>query len=120
MLKKQSGISFVGFIIIAIFVALAAVLAFKVVPAYLEFFTIKKAINSVARDGVGKAPDEIRGSFARHAEIEYIKAVNPQDLVINNSGGALVVSVSYEQVVPVVANVSLLFSFEASSKAKGE
>lgn len=119
-MQRQAGLSFVGFIVVAVFVALIAILAFKAFPAYMEFYSIKKAINSVAKDGVGKTPEDIRQSFARHAEIEYIKAVQPQDLVINNSGGALSVSVNYEQVVPVVANVSLLFTFEASSKSKAD
>lgn len=119
-MNRQAGLSFVGFIVVAVFVALAAILGFKVVPAYAEFYSIKKAINSVAKEGVGKSPDEIRQSFARHAEIEYIKAVTPQDLVINSAGSGLSVAVNYEQVVPVVANVSLLFTFEASSKSKGE
>ncbi|WP_028455688.1 DUF4845 domain-containing protein [Chitinilyticum litopenaei] len=117
-MNKQQGVSFFGFIIIAIFVAFAAILGFKMVPAYMEFFSVKKAINSIAREGSGKSPQEIREAFARHAEIEYITSVKPADLVVNTQGGSVNVSVDYEQVVPVVGNVSLLFSFQASSAQK--
>ncbi|WP_028453771.1 DUF4845 domain-containing protein [Chitinilyticum aquatile] len=115
---RQAGLSFIGFLVVGILVALLGILAIKTVPAYMEFFSVKKIINTLAKEGAGSSPQDIRNSFAKHADIEYITSVKPDDLMVTGSSGNVAISVSYEKVVPVVGNMSLLFSFDASSNAK--
>ncbi|WP_169307458.1 DUF4845 domain-containing protein [Chitiniphilus eburneus] len=114
-MRKQSGMSFVGFIIVAILVALAAITFFKVVPAYVEYFSVKSTLKILVRDHASEPPSAIRESYNRHANISNIEAVKAQDLVIVQTGGRTTISTSYEKVVPLVANVSLLFDFDAEA-----
>jgi hypothetical protein len=109
-MKKQQGLSFLGFIIIAVFVALAAITFFKVVPTYTEYFSIVKAVTACANEG--GTPDKVREAFGKRKQIDYFEAVQPADLLISQVGEKTRVNVSYEKVVPLVANVSLLFEFE--------
>lgn len=121
-MKKQLGLSFFGFVIVAVFVAAAAITFFKVVPVYNQYFSAKSAIARLAKDSPGLPPATIRESFSKNAQIGYIEDVKPQDLKIIQAGGVTRIVVEYEKVVPLVANVSLLFDFridESSGKTVG-
>lgn len=122
-MKQQRGLSFFGFIIVAVFVAAAAIVGFKVVPAYTQYFSVKSTITRLAKESAGVPPAAIRESFTKSAEIGYITDVDARDLQITQIGGTTRISVQYEKVVPVVANVSLLFDYnidESSGKSVGE
>ncbi|QLI80211.1 DUF4845 domain-containing protein [Chitinibacter fontanus] len=116
-MKKQLGLSFFGFIIVAMFVAVALITAFKVVPTYIEYFNIKQAVSTILNQNSGATPQAIRDAFARHADISEIHAVKPADLLITQTGGVTTVRADYEKVVPLVANVSFLFQFEIEKKS---
>ncbi|MDR3410617.1 MAG: DUF4845 domain-containing protein [Formivibrio sp.] len=121
-MKKQRGISFFGFIILAVFVAAAAVTFFKVIPTYTQYFSIKSTVARVAKENAGMPPASIRESFSKSAEIGYITDVSDKDLKITQIGDVTHIAVDYEKVVPLVANVSLLFDFsidESASKSAG-
>lgn len=121
-MKKQHGLSLFGFILIAILVAAAAVTFFRVVPAYSQYFSIKSTISRLVKDSAGQTPAAIRETFSKNAQIGYIEDVKPQDLKITQVGNVTRISVAYEKVVPLVANVSLLFDFridESSGKSVG-
>ncbi|WP_148716184.1 DUF4845 domain-containing protein [Chitinolyticbacter meiyuanensis] len=116
-MRGQKGLSFVGFIIIAIVVALVAITGFKVVPAYVEYFGVKKALKAVAQENPGGNQAAIREAFTRQATIGYITSVKPADLIIQQAGGKTTVSVGYEKVIPLFANISLLLDFEAEGSS---
>jgi Domain of unknown function (DUF4845) len=118
-MKKQQGLSFFGFIIIAMAVAMALITAFKVVPTYIEYFNIKQAISTVVKQSSGATPAAIRDSYSKHAQISDIQAVQPNDLLVTQVGGSTIVRADYEKVVPLVANISLLFQFSVESNSSG-
>ena len=116
-MNKQRGVSMFGFLLIAIVVIMFAMLAMKLVPAYVEFFSVKKILNAMGQDSETKAMNnaEIRNSFAKRAEVGYVTVVKPQDLDIDRSGGNIVISTEYEYRTPLIANISLIVDFKASS-----
>ncbi|WP_348944566.1 DUF4845 domain-containing protein [Chitinibacter sp. FCG-7] len=117
MMKKQAGMSFFGFIIVAILVGLTAITALTVLPAYIEYFSIKQAVATVVNQNSGATPAVIRESYSKHAIISDIKSVTPQDLLVSQAGGITTVRVDYEKVVPLVGNISFLLQFEVESSS---
>lgn len=115
MYKKQLGVSLSGLLVTAFVVIIVALLALKMLPAYIEYATAKKTINAIASSGTSSVA-EIRKSFDAHATIDDITAFGANDLVITKEGGQVVISFSYRKEVPLFANVGLYFNFEASSK----
>jgi hypothetical protein len=119
MRNKQRGMSFLLIFLIGVVLALVAVGAMKIAPAYSDYMTAKKAIREVAAsDGTG-SPREIRSAFARQADIDSITDVAPGDLDISQDGGNAVISFAYTKKIPLFANVSLLIDFAASSSPGG-
>lgn len=106
-----------GFLLVAIVVIMFAVLAMKLVPAYIEFFSVKKILNAMGQDNEVKSMTnaEIRNSFAKRADVGYVTVVKPADLNVDRAGGNMVISTEYEYRTPLVANISLIVDFKASS-----
>jgi Domain of unknown function (DUF4845) len=109
--NNQRGMTFIGLVLVIAAVLFLAVIGMKVVPAYLEFITVKNAIKkSVAAAGVSDKKAVIT-SFQNYAEVDNIDVVNGKDLVFAGDS----VSVDYQVVVPIVANASVLLDFSATS-----
>ncbi len=117
MKSQQRGVTVVGMILIAAGIVFVAVLALRLVPAYVEYATIRNHLRELAR-----APDtktatmtEIISAFDRRAQIDNITAVDGRDLEILRDGGDVVLSVYYETRVKLVGNISACLEFEATT-----
>ncbi|NHQ87597.1 DUF4845 domain-containing protein [Iodobacter sp. HSC-16F04] len=112
MLNRQRGVSFGSFLMLAIVGSVIAITALKVVPTYLEFFTVKKAIERTVREYGAQQPAAIREGFMRQASVDNIRDISAAELKVTQAGSDTTVSLSYERVVPIVGNMSLLFAFD--------
>lgn len=121
-MKKQLGATVVGMLFIAALVGSGLILVAKLVPAYLEFVSVKKILSSMATSGDLKtmSPKELQASFFKRADVGDIKNVKPEDLTISRDGNLSVIAVEYSVKVPVAANISACMDFTASSSAQGE
>jgi hypothetical protein len=120
MRNKQRGVSFLVVFLIGVMIALGAVGAMKILPAYSEFQTAKKAINGVA-SGEGRTGNvsEVRKAFDRRANIDSISAITGGDLDVSKDGGEVVISFAYSKKIPLFANVSVCIDFAASTAPGG-
>jgi hypothetical protein len=114
---KQRGITMSGFLFVAVIFIVIAMLAMKLVPAYIEFFSVKKILATMGQqsDIGSKSNAELRSDFSRRASVDYVTVVKPEHLTIDRRGGVPVISADYEFRTPLVANVSLVVDFSASS-----
>lgn len=118
-MKKQAGVSLVGMLIIASLAAFVLLLGFRSVPAYSEYFAIKKILNVMAKSATKDTTvAQLRKDFEQRAYIDYVETVGPEDLLVTKEGGNIVLSIEYERRVPVVANISLVFEFNPTTKDK--
>lgn len=121
MRNKQLGVSFPVIFLIGVMLALIAVGAMKVGPAYMDYATAKKAIGAIAvSEGRAGSVSEIRNAFDRRANIDNITVVTASELEISKEGGDVVISFEYAQKIPLFANVSLLIDFSASTFGKSD
>jgi hypothetical protein len=116
VMQRQRGITLIGFIFMAAIVAALGIVVFRAVPIYNEFFTVQKILRSINTDSNEVTPLDIRNQFSLKAAADYVYDITPRDLEITKENGRIVVSIVYTRTVPLVANVSLLFDFEASNR----
>ena len=116
-MEKQRGLSLGGFIVVCFILILVALLGFKLFTPYVQYFTIQKTLKQIANDPEVKSGTvkDIKLAFVKHSMIDNINAIGADDLDINRDGNDLVLSASYTVKVPLVANISLLIDFNASS-----
>jgi len=117
-MKTQRGLGFIGMLLVLIGVVFVAIIGMKLVPAYIEYFTIKKAVNSIVQSGElrGGQVADVRKAFDRRATIDEITAITPADLEITKEGNEIVIGYAYQKKVPLFSNISLLIDFAGSTK----
>ena len=115
-MRKQLGISLKGTIFWLAILGFLGVMAAKLMPAYVEYYTVKKMLNAMYEAGDLKGTvREIRASFDRRNAIEDVKNVRAEDLEITKEGGEAVVTASWSVRVPMVHNASACLDFTATT-----
>ena len=116
MRNKQRGVSFLLIFMIGVVLALGAVGAMKIAPAYTEFSTAKNAIIGIATsEGRTGSVLEIRKAFDRRSAVDNITAVTAGELEITKDSGEVVISFAYSKKIPLFSNVSMCIDFAAST-----
>lgn len=117
--KTQGGVSLMGLIVVSALLIVVALVGMKIVPAYMEFFSIKKILTSMKQEPLNEmSASEIKKSFDNRATIAYVSVINSSDLTIEKTSSGTVISVEYQVVKPIVGNVSALIDFSTSSDAR--
>mgnify|MGYP003423404507 CR=1 FL=1 len=114
---QQRGLTMFGFLFVAIVFIAIAMLAMKLVPAYIEFFSVKKILATMGQESElkSKSNAEIRDDFSKRASVGYVTVVKPEDISVERQGGVPVITAAYEFRTKLVGNVSLVVDFSASS-----
>src|SRR5690348_450380 len=73
-MKRQSGITLIGFVIILVILAFFGYTAMKLVPPYIEYMGVVKAMNQVASepDTASKSPEQIRADLGFKGSFQYV------------------------------------------------
>jgi len=117
MRKKQLGVGLGGLMMGSVIVIVVAMVGIKLLPSYIEFFAIKKAVNAIASEKAGGASVvEIRKSFDARATIDDISSIKSADLEITKDGGQLVIAARYRKEVGLVGNLGVYIDFAAVSR----
>jgi hypothetical protein len=116
MRKNQLGIGLGGLLVGAVIFIALATLGMKLVPSYLEFFAIKKAVNAIAQEKRTASVVDIRKTWDARATIDDISSVKGSEIEITKEGTDLVISASYRKEVPLAGNLGIYIDFRAASK----
>ena len=119
MLHRQRGLSLIGTLIVGVLIIGAIILGLRMVPFYNEYFAVKRALSVVASSGDAQSPEAIRSAFNRKAMVEDITTIKGEDLTIAKENGRYVIEAQWERRIDLVANVSLVFTFQTTSSGGG-
>ena len=109
---KQSGVSLTGLIITLALLGFFAIMAAKLMPAYIEYFTVKKMLATMDQAGDTKGSvRDIRRAYDTRNAIEDVKGVKGEDLEITKEGGETVLTATWSTKVPLVSNASACLDF---------
>jgi hypothetical protein len=116
-MRKQLGVSLSGAIFWMAIIAFVGVMAAKLLPAYLDFFAVKKIFASMEQNGDTKGSvANIRDAFDRRNAIEDVKGLAGRDLDISKAGGETVVTAAWSQKVPLFNNLSACMDFVVTTE----
>jgi len=118
MRYRQLGVSLMGLIAAAVVLIFCALLGMKLVPSYLEYNAVKKALSGIAADTRGRntSVGDIRRAFENRSAIDDIDSVKSSDLEIVKEGNDYVVSAAWRREIPLFANIGVYIDFAASTK----
>ncbi|HEX5961320.1 MAG TPA: DUF4845 domain-containing protein [Rhodanobacteraceae bacterium] len=116
-MKRQSGITLIGFVIILVIAAFFIYTAMKLVPAYMDYFNVAKALNTVATQSTSgnMSVEEVQRQLDTQQLSQYfadedIAAKNIS--VINTPKGGSSLKLSYDKKIPWIYNIDFLLHFE--------
>ena len=113
---KSRGLTIIGFLLVAavaiIFIAVGA----RMVPAYIEYYSVQKSLEKSLQDAKDPtAVADVRKSFTRYLQTDYIDSVDASDVDIQKQGNEVTASVAWSRKLHLAGNVSLYLDFEATA-----
>jgi len=114
--RRQRGVTLFGLMFWAIVVGFFALIGMRVLPTLNEYFTIQRAVNKIATEGMTTVP-EIRNAFEKQKDIEYsITSIGGKDLQVTKDNDKVVIQFAYDKEIEVVNPVFILIKYEGRSK----
>ncbi len=115
MHKRQAGITFIGWLVLLIPVAIVAYMAIRLIPIYLNHMKVSSAVEQAADEARAEttvSPGMVRTSLARRFDIEGISHPGADEIRVLREGDQWVIEVAYEDVAPLFGPIDLLVSFD--------
>ena len=112
--SRQQGMTMWSLTFVLGVIAFVIFLIFKLLPPYVEDMKVRAALDGIARqDNAGAMTRaEIASALSKRFDIDNVDTVKPdQHLTVENKGRTKIIRISYETVIPMVANISLLLEF---------
>ena len=115
MKRTQGGMTMLGFLITLCLVIFFAYCAMKIVPMYIEYYSVKKMMAAISNnpESANSSKDQIRKMFRRSLEIDYVKIITPEMLKIETTDSGYNLVVDYERREELVANLDVVGKFRA-------
>lgn len=116
ILRREQGMTTLGFLFIGIFVGLFAFAAIRLTPVYLNYLKVAGVLDGVHDEFDSQNPTlgEIRKSVIRRFEIESVSVITNKDIKITAEDGGFSVVAKYDHPAPFISNVNFLVSFDKS------
>jgi hypothetical protein len=113
MRNRQRGITFIGWLVLLLPLAVVVYGGIRLAPIYLNYTKVARALERTAVDfqGSSATPHLIRNSLEKRLDIEMVDYPTLNEIVIRKEGQAWVLETSYEDEAPLFSNVSLLVAF---------
>jgi hypothetical protein len=119
-MKKQFGVSLSGLLMVLVGLSFVALLAFKLIGPYQQYFTIQKTFKALAamsevRNG---SLGDLKVAWSKYATLEKMDVIGPDDFEVTKDGGSISISAAYSVKIPLFKNINLLIDFAPSSDSK--
>lgn len=119
MYRRQRGATFLGMLIIFAIVGFALYGIIRLMPLYLEYMAIVRAMEQTAKEhSDATSQQDLVISLDRRWAIEDIKSIQPKQIEIKRVGTGFTMRAHYQGKVPFVANVSLVADFDKTVTVK--
>lgn len=118
-MKRQTGATLGGLIFFMLLLSLAAYSAFRVVPAYMDYWLVGRALdNLAAQPGIQSSSDEdIRAGFAKQLNFNNVTLAKRSDLLIERVPGGVRLSADFSVKSPFLGPVHLCMDFQAAASS---
>jgi hypothetical protein len=109
---QARGMTLLGFIMVLALVLFAAYLGIKLVPIYLNHFSVVSEMRAIAGEpgSANTAPQTIRRNLMTRLDLSYVKHVEPEHIRIERGDGTRLI-VSYEVEEHLIGNIDAIIRF---------
>jgi hypothetical protein len=117
MRTRQHGLTIIGFVLVAAVAVIFAMVGFRVIPAYVEYYSVRHALQETMRSGNADPnnPQPFRSELARRLQTSYVEEVKATDAILRRSGTGVTAEMAWERRLHMVGNAYILLEFETSA-----
>lgn len=96
--RQQHGMTVIGMLLLLVVIAFVALIAMKVVPMYVQYYTIKSTIESIRKEPqvAQMSAQEIQNAIQKRFDIGYVDNITARDLKIRNDPKGRVLDLVYQ------------------------
>ncbi|HZD51925.1 MAG TPA: DUF4845 domain-containing protein [Woeseiaceae bacterium] len=111
---SQSGMTTVGFLLLAVFIGLFAFAFIRLTPVYLNYMKVAGVLEGVYQefDGQNASRTALQRSISRRFSVESVSQITPRDITITTNGSGYLVEAVYDHTAPFIGNVSFTVHFD--------
>ncbi|ELS27980.1 DUF4845 domain-containing protein [Metapseudomonas furukawaii] len=121
--RKQKGMSVLGWLLVLAVVAFLASTAFKVIPHYLDFFSLEKIITSVETEKaleIRTIPD-FYSHVSKGLQVNGIRDLDLRDaLTVTLENNEFQAHLKYEKREPLIENLDLVVRFDKEFRVRAQ
>ena len=114
MRNKQHGMTFLGFLVIAVLAGMLVFAGLRLTPVYLEYMKIVSVLDGAKNEFDGTPVDlaTLRRSIQRRFDVEAVTIIRVQDIHLSKSDtGGYILRVKYVHRAPYIANINFVVDF---------
>jgi Tfp pilus assembly major pilin PilA len=95
---RQRGMTVIGMLLLLVVIGFIALVAMKVVPMYIQYYTIKSTIESVRKEPqiAQMTQTDIQNAIQKRFDIGYVDKITARDLKIRNDRSGRVLDLVYQ------------------------
>ena len=114
--NRQQGMTAIGLILLLAVIALFALSAVRIIPIYMENFTIKSVLTAVQEDQKidAKSKAAIWKSVQKRLYINEVREIKRDHVEISRKNGQTTVTITYESRRPYIGPLFIGGSFSES------
>lgn len=115
-IHRQRGMTPLGWILVLLMIGFFALMALKLVPIYLESFTVGSVISDMKNEpGIGSMSAlEITSKLNKRFDINTVTDVTTDDIYIEKTGDVMTITAEYEVRENFLANIDFVVSINKS------
>ena len=114
MRNRQAGITFIGWLVLLIPLAVVAFAGIKVSTIYMNHYKVAKVLDQTAKN-IGAngtvSPAAVRSEIERRFDVEGIETPALEDIVVERDGEDWVIVAEYSRETALFGNLNLLMRF---------
>ena len=114
MRRTQRGVTFLGWIMLLIPVALVVYAVIRLTPVYLNYMRVARSLERLPQqetDPQNINATSLRSSLDKSFDIETIEFPSTKDIDIHRDGDHWAAIADYQDVAPLFGNLSILVQF---------
>lgn len=119
--RSQQGLSMLSWLVVLIVVAFFASTAFKVLPHYLDFYSLQKIVTAVEHEKALeiRSPAAFYEHVSRGMQVNNIRDLNMREVMdVRMENNDFYVRLKYEKREPLIENLDLVVHFDREYRVR--
>lgn len=111
--ERQKGMTLTGWMGVIILILFFAIAGMKIVPIYLENYTVKEVVNRLSQEPLitKKSSVQVRNMIMRRLDMNGVYDLTKQNVSVIKTPGVMNVNITYTVQKNMFGNIDIIVSF---------